>query len=750
MEESLKSMKDEPHEEGFRQVESNAKQAVNKRRFYEHRYREALKGLSSILNSGNSDTGIPIDADPLFAACFAVGKAVGITIVRPPNEIRSPHEDSLQTIARFSGFRLRRVTLREGDRWWLNDSGPLLAYFGTDEKPVALLPDGNGRYSLFEPVSHEVRLVEESVASGIFGVHAWMFYRPFPSEPLTGKTILHFGLRGSGKDIVMLLLFGVVGSLIGLLTPVLTGMLFGTVIPQSSRSQLFQIVFILVAGVIATSGFDLARQVAVMRLQNRVDTLVQPAIMDRLLNLPVGFFKKYSSGDLAKRVLGATQLRDIVSGSVINVFLGFLFGFSNILLLFIYSWKLAIITLAMITLLACIGIWISILRIRLNRENATVQGKISGLLGNLLTGIAKIRITGTEKPAFAMWAEMFGKERFISYREGMLENSMAVVTTVFPIVALAIIIVSVGVFLTGDNLDSGSFIAFTTAFTNFQTTLLQTVTTVISCSPVIPLYERIKPVLASIPEATAQQSYPGRLRGSVEVQNLNFSYSKDDPQILFDVDFVAPPGEFVAIVGGSGSGKSTLLRLLLGFEIPDSGTVFFDGVDLHTLNIQGVRQQIGVVMQNGQLQPGFILNTIIGSSPLSVEHAWDAARMAGIDEDIRKMPMGMYTAISEGGETISGGQKQRLLIASALVRKPSIIFFDEATSALDNRTQEIVSRSLEQLKATRIVIAHRLSTIRNADRIYCLDHGRIVQQGTYDELVAKEGFFKELANRQIA
>ncbi len=274
--------------------------------------------------------------------------------------------------------------------------------------------------------------------------------------------------------------------------------------------------------------------------------------------------------------------------------------------------------------------------------------------------------------------------------------------------------------------------------------------TVIASLNVVPLYERLKPVLETMPEADETKKYPTKLSGDIVLQNVNFSYSSDAPQILFDINLSVSPGEFVALVGGSGSGKSTLLRLLLGFEKADSGTVYYDGEDLASLNVQAVRRQIGVVMQNGQLLPGFIIQNIIGSSILTVDDAWEAAKMAGFDEDIRQMPMGMYTVISEGSGTLSGGQRQRLLIASALVRKPGIIFFDEATSALDNRTQEVVSKSLEQLQSTRIVIAHRLSTIRKADRIYCLDKGRIVQSGSYEELMAQEGFFKELASRQIA
>jgi NHLM bacteriocin system ABC transporter ATP-binding protein len=616
--------------------------------------------------------------------------------------------------------------------------------------PVALLPDSRNGYRLVDPARNESFRVDSAVAGEIDDEQAWVLYRPFPDKLLSGREILNFGIRGGGSDIAFTIMYGVAGALLGLLTPILTGILFGSVIPQSSRSQLLQLALILMAGVIAASGFDLARQVAVLRLQTRMDMFIQPALIDRLLNLPIAFFRKYSSGDLAMRVLGIAQIREIVSSAVLTVILGLIFGLSNFVLLFCYSWQLALLAGFMTTLLIGITAWTSYRQLFLNKEMLAIQGRISGLLGNLLTGIAKIRITGTEKPAFTQWAELFIKERSLAFEARGLQNVLAVTTASFPVVAMAVIIVSAGGMLTGVHLDSGSFIAFITAFTTFQTVLMQSAMTLIASLNVIPLYERIKPVFETIPEATDLQTQPGKLQGRIEMQSVNFSYSSDSPQILHDIDFKAEPGQFVAIVGGSGSGKSTILRLLLGFEKPDSGTVFYDGIDLATLNVQAVRRQIGVVMQNGQLQPGFVLESIIGSSALTVDNAWEAAKMAGIDEDIRNMPMGMHTVISEGCETISGGQKQRILIAGALVRKPGIIFFDEATSALDNLKQEIVSESLENLKATRVVIAHRLSTIRRADRIYCLDNGRIVQQGTYDELMDREGFFRELASRQIA
>lgn len=726
-----------------------SKRVSEKSRFQQERYRSALEGLVGVFSDSASGS-LPSVADPLLAACIMVGERSGIRIAPPPSEAESASEEPLQAICRHSGIRARKVTLHADSRWWEKENGPILAFRLEGNAPVALLPERNGGYRMFDPARSEAFRMDAGLAKEIDSSKAWVFYRPLPAKALSGKEIIGFGIRGGGNDLAFILLYGLAGSLLGLLTPVLSGILFGTVIPQSSRSHLFQLTLILMSSVIAASGFDLARQVAVMRLQTRMDILIQPALIDRLLNLPSAFFRKFSSGDLTMRVLGVSQIKEILSSAVMTSVLGFLFGLSNLFLLFYYSWKLALLATLVTSLLVGLTAWVSYRQLVLNKEMLAFQGKISGLLGNLLTGIAKIRVTGTEKAAFAQWAGLFSNERKLAYEAGGLQNVIATSTAFFPVVAMAVIIVSAGGMITGTNLDSGSFIAFTTAFTTFQTTLMQSALTIIASLNVVPLYDRIKPIFESMPEAMDGQSQPGRLQGRIEVQNVDFSYSADSPQILHNVSLKADPGEFIAIVGGSGSGKSTLLRLLLGFEKPDLGTVSYDGVDLGTLNVQAVRRQIGVVMQNGQLQPGFVLQTIIGSSTMTVDDAWEAATMAGIDDDIRNMPMGMHTVISEGSETISGGQKQRLLIAGALVRKPAIIFFDEATSALDNKTQEVVSESLESLKATRIIIAHRLSTIRKADRIYCLDNGRIVQQGTYEELMAKDGFFRELAFRQIA
>jgi ABC-type bacteriocin/lantibiotic exporter with double-glycine peptidase domain len=298
-------------------------------------------------------------------------------------------------------------------------------------------------------------------------------------------------------------------------------------------------------------------------------------------------------------------------------------------------------------------------------------------------------------------------------------------------------------------LSAGDFLAFNASFAQMFVSSMNMAGAVLQVMGLVPLFERAKPILECAPEVTEAKIDPGELSGAIEVSHVSFRYESDKPLVLKDVSFRIPAGQMVALVGPSGCGKSTLLRLLLGFEQLETGVILYDGMDLKSLDASSVRGQMGVVLQNSFPFRGDILSNIIGSKPLTIDDAWEAARLSGLDQDIKQMPMGMHTVITESGG-ISGGQRQRLMIARAIVSKPRIVLFDEATSALDNQTQAIVTRSVDSLKATRVVIAHRLSTVMHADKIIVLDQGKVVQSGAYADLIQQEGLFAELAKRQLA
>jgi ATP-binding cassette subfamily C protein len=495
---------------------------------------------------------------------------------------------------------------------------------------------------------------------------------------------------------------------------------------------------------------NLAQSVAVLRIEGRAGAALQCAVWDRLLGLPLNFFRPYTSGDLAVRAMSVDTIRQVVSGATVTALLGGILALGNVALMYWYSWRLALWASAIIGIVIAVTLAGGWLQLRPERDALRMQSKAAGIVLQLLTGIAKIRVAGVEVHAFALWARRFSEQRRLQYRGRWISNWVSAFNSAVPVLANVLVFAAAVPLMTGRGLGTGDFLAFLSAFSSSTGALIGTSLALLAALSAVPLYEQAKPILETVPEVDPGKADPGVLTGDIEIQHAVFRYQHDGPLVLRDLSLRVRPGEFVAVVGPSGSGKSTLLRLLLGFERLEAGAIYFDGQDLGGLDIHAVRRQIGVVLQSGRMMTGDIFTNIAGSGTASLPEAWDAARMAGLAEDIEAMPMGMHTVISEGGGTLSGGQRQRLLIARAIVNRPRVLLFDEATSALDNRTQAIVSSSLEQLQATRIVVAHRLSTIRNADRIFVVERGRLVQSGSYADLIAEEGPFAELARRQIA
>ena len=711
----------------------------------------ALRTLSRPFSEGVADAQSTI---PLAAACQAVARAAGITLRIPPAVVQAKARDPLRAIARYSAVRTRRLVLR--DAWWKQDSGPMLAFLEDGNRPVALLPRARRGYELFDPQADTTVRVNRATARTLTGI-AHIYYRPFPNQALTGAQVLMSGLKGCGRDLWVIAIMGLLASILALVAPYATGIVFDSIIPGSERDQLLQTVALIVAAAVATAFISATRSYALLRVEGKLDFNTQAALWDRLLNLPVTFFRDYSAGDLANRSLAVSQIRAVLGGTVVVSMLSGLFSVTSLVLLFYYSPMLA--GLAALLAFTALAVMVAggLVQMKLQRQVAENAGKIAGMVFEFIDGIAKFKVSGTEGRAFARWAGAFVAQKKLAASSRKITNLTAVFDAGFRVIALCLIFWAVDGQLKerGGGLSTGSFLAFNAAFGQLLAAAIALGSGVLSLLHVVPLYTRARPIFETLPEIDADKADPGELSGAIEVNHVAFRYSADTPLVLRDVSFSIRAGEFVAFVGASGSGKSTLLRLLLGFEKPLSGAIYFDGQDIAGLDIREVRTQMGVVLQNGKLLPGDILTNIIGSSPLTVDHAWEAARMAGMEQDIKDLPMGMYTVVAEGGRGLSGGQRQRLMIARAIVGKPRIMLFDEATSALDNRTQEIVSHAMEQMsagqtKVTRLVIAHRLSTIVKADRIIVLDKGMIVQTGTYDELINQEGFFANLARRQLA
>ncbi len=716
-------------------------------------FHAALTRFSQLLEKTKSPI-VSDRSDPLFSACQIIGHRQGIVFRRPAEKLQiSLSNEPLKAIVNASRVRTRNVLLR--DQWWNQDHGPLLTYFQEDKRPAALLPLPRRGYELHDVVNDRILRVDSTIAASLEPI-GQVIYRSFPERALTIRDIISFATWGCRRDLGLIAIVGIMSALLGIVIPMATGKIFDTIIPSSDRFMLLQMTIALVVCTVASWLFTITSGLTTIRLSAKSEMETQSAIWDRLLNLPIPFFRQYTSGDLSERAMGIEQIRKVLSGTTMSTMFAGMFSFGNYLLLYYYSVDLAMKATGLVIIALLVSTMITVLQIAEQRKLMKIEGKLTGVVFQLIGGISKFRIAGGETRAFAYWSKLFADKKKIAYRNVELRNHFNVFNSIYPVIASMCIFYLVVKSLekapgAGETpMSIGDFLAFNTAFATFLTGVLTVVNSLLGAANVIPLYERAKPILETVPEIDEGKADPGALTGRVEINHIMFRYERDGPAILNDVSFQILPGEFVAIVGASGSGKSTMLRLLLGFEMPESGAIFYDGQELDSIDIRSVRQQIGVVLQNGRILPGNIFKNIVGSSPLTIEDAWAAAEMVGFANDVRAMPMGMHTMITEGGSTLSGGQRQRLMIARALVKRPRLLYFDEATSALDNQTQQIVSKSIEKLNVSRLVIAHRLSTIINADKIIVLDHGTIKEVGNYRALMNNNGAFAELARRQIA
>jgi ATP-binding cassette subfamily C protein len=691
--------------------------------------------------------------DPLVAAAALVGSRVGVQVKPAPKIENAKGVDPLVEIARASRFRVRRVLLK--GQWWQKETTPLLAYREADDRPVAVLPSGFGHFEIHDPTEQTITRVSRQTADALKPL-AFQFYRPFPDELRTAGEVAKFGMDGATSDLGRPLLYGLTAGVLALLTPHITGRIVDRIIPEAAASELLQMVAILAAVGFASAMLDVVRRLGLLRLETKMSAAVAPAMWDRLMSLPVSFFRRYNAGDLAQRVGGVDRIRQALSGATMTTLMLSLFSLLYLAQMFYYNWQLALLALGMVAVVLLVTGYCARLKLQVTREVVHVEGRISGLLLQLLTGIPKLRVAAAESRAFAEWARAFSHQKRLHDRGEMADVTINTFNSMFSTVT-SITVFALMWHLTQDAIDNGEvplsigdFVAFNAAFAIMLAQTLQMGLGMMTVMSVLPLFERSRPILEAIPEVDPTKADPGELTGHIEVSHVSFRYASDGPLILDDVSVEIPAGKFVALVGPSGCGKSTLLRLMLGLETAESGAIYYDGRDVAHIDVQRLRRKIGVVVQNGKIRQGSIFENIVGSQPLSLDDAWEAARMAGLEEDVERMPMGMHTVLQQGGGQLSGGQRQRLMIARAIVNRPRIIFLDEATSALDNRTQAIVAESMDRMEATRVAIAHRLSTIVNADRIIVMSAGKVVQSGTYKELLAQEGMFADLVKRQIA
>ena len=711
----------------------------------------ARRGLFDVLDARGSRP--ESSGAALEAALALVGRHEGIRFRTPPAPQGGPDApetgQSLDRILTASGVRGREVTLRAGDRWWLGDSGSLLAFRREDGAPVALLPGRFGRYRMVDPTSGRAQPVHAGRAASLHS-NAIFFYQSLPPGRTSGAgDLARVAFRRWKGDVFRFVTAGLLAGLAMLVPAVLLGVFADEVAPAGRVGVLAWLTAGMLLLALTTALLQVLEGTALMRLEGRVAARVTAALWDRLLDLPAAFFRNFTSGDLGMRAMAFQGLRDQVSGVVMGALLSTVFLLPTFVLLFVLDIAMGWLGLAggLVALAATVALGAR--QVPHHRRLVAAQRSLAGVLLQLIGAAHKLRATGKEWTAFTRWAQDYREQMRSAMNVGALNEHLVAFTAAAPLLATATLF-AVVVGIGPGTLSAGAFLTVYAAYIVFMSAITALGASMSGVAAIVPAVEQVSPILEAMPKRTGGDAILPKLRGGVRLDRVSFRYAAGGPPVLRDVSIDAQPGEFVALVGGSGAGKSTVLRIMLGLEKPSSGVVYYDGHDLDRINRRVLHQQVGVVVQDGSLRPRTVRDNIIGiATDLTLDDAWRAARLAAVDRDIRSMPMGMFTVITENSAVFSGGQVQRIMLAAALVRSPRVLLLDEATSWLDNNTQATVMRRIEELAVTRIVIAHRLSTIRNADRIYVLDEGRVAQQGTFAQLIETPGIFRDLANRQM-
>lgn len=667
-------------------------------------------------------------------------KYYNIKIKQLPDEIKDINAQ-IEYILQPAGVMRRTVELKGA--WYRDCVGAMLST-KLDGTPIALIPRAFGGYYYYDTATGKRVNINRKTARDI-AINAISFYMPLPLKPLGIKDLLLYIIKTlSISDVISIIALTLIVTLIGLIAPRMNQYIFTDVV-NGNTGLLLPIMCLLIGAAISTVLMNIAKNFSLARINTKSGISVQAASMMRVLSLPATFLKGYNAGELSSRVQMiqplCSSLTDIaLTGQLASVFsLIYIVQIANITPALCVP---AIIVLLATTLYSVISV---LMRMKLTKKELEHGAKLNGILYALFAGIQKIKLSGSEKRAFARWAEGYSHDVKLHYNPPAFFKLDSAISLGISLFGTVLIYGTAA----GKGVSSADFMAYNVTFglvAGAFATFTGMATTVASIKPTL---EMVEPILKATPEISEGQLYITKLSGAIEVNNVSFRYSDNTPYVLDDFSLKITPGKYIAVVGATGCGKSTLMRILLGFETPQKGSVYYDGHDLKNIDLHSLRRNIGVVMQDGKLFQGDIYSNIVISAPwLTVADAWDAAKLAGIADDILAMPMGMNTMISEGQGGVSGGQRQRLMIARAIAPKPKILMLDEATSALDNITQKIVSDSLDSLKCTRIVIAHRLSTIRQCDRIIMLESGHIVEDGTYEELTALKGKFYELVKRQ--
>ncbi len=705
-----------------------------------HRDDQALGRLQLVARSSASDVeNASAVAQTLPEAIESCALALGVgSPAAKSSDDRYQFDDAPEIASRY-GLSSRQVTL--SGSWYETDQGPLLLqYAETGAITSAVWQGGVYQSATGFPI--------DAMSKSEFASLGYILSAPLPEDVKGFWSLAKFVVRGNWDEFRSIAIAATLIGLLGIITPLATGWILSDLAPAGELSLLIGVGAGLVIAALVTFALSSVRAISVSRIQGKTSARLATALYDRLLRLPTSFFRDYTAGDLNQRLSGIDGMRSMILSMALSAGLSVVFSIFYFFVLAFYDFRLALISVLLIAVYILIVVVTRALQMPLVREALELDGEIAEVSYEMIGAVAKLRTAAAEGRALLRWSNLYGQERDLERQAGIITAYSSATSDTWQTITQVILFGAVAI-LARDSLEPGMFIAFLIAFGSFQGAFVSLSSQLIELYAAQPQIDRALPILQAPIELSVNKADPGMLRGDIAIQNVTFAYGEGQAPVLSGISLNIEAGSHIAIVGGSGSGKSTLLRLLLGFETPDEGEIIYDGQNFAELDAARVRSQIGVVMQSSSLFAGSIIDNIRGAHDAGLEQCMEAAASAGLASDLEFFPMGIHTPITEGAAALSGGQRQRILIARSLVSRPNLLFFDEATSALDNASQAQVAGTLDALTVTRITIAHRLSTIQNADCIYVLEKGKLIENGSYDELMAMDGSFAALAKRQL-
>ena len=626
---------------------------------------------------------------------------------------------------------------------WINREGSALVVRRDGGDYAAVIWKGRG-WQLIDPADPQsTTKVTSQVAAGLQR-RATEFRPVLPSRPAQLSDLTRLGLRGSSSEVVVILALTALIASLSFFTPIVFGRIAGS-FGNISKTELVLALSTLALLLLATVSWQFVRSLALLRARTRFLSVTIGAVWDRMLKLRANWHDSYPLG---KRMMQSSAVNMSAKGlpdATIAALLDSVTILASLAAIATTSLPLLLSLMVFFAIQIIVSGWMVRKGITLSRQRVSASGTANGRLLETLKAVGRLQVFGAQDRAFRRWASTHALLTKADLALRRLTVAQGIVFGAWPVIGFIVIVMVSGV-------SGASFGDFVTAQTAAAVATATIVITASSSGLLLnsrAVISEVTPILESIPEGFGEGADPGTISGGLTVKDISFRYDPNGPAVLTNVSFSVKPGEHVAIVGPSGCGKTTLMRILLGLEEPESGVIAVDGKDLSSLDRPSVRRQIGCVLQSSTLLPGPIADNVDMGRGLTHEQMWTALEQASVAADVRAMGLGLATPVVDGGGTVSGGQRQRILLARALAGSPRMLILDEATSALDNVTQRTVIDFLERLRLTRIVVAHRLSTIRSADRIIVLAGGRVEQEGTFDELMATPGHFRDLAERQM-